>query len=424
MRSITSIITVMLILVLLFLSACERHITSEDPSRTIPNVGPAPGNIALTIDDESVTISWAMTPSASIARYRIYRSDATGLDFEVIDSTTATQITISGLTRNVQHLFQIVPVLTSGIEGERSEIISARLTPLSIVINTGNESTNSRNIQVQVNTVVTASSIRISEDPTFADAVYEAYAALQGFNLSEGDGTKTVYVDLIFADGSKTGSPLSDDIILDTKSSIDSTRILSGAQTYGVGDTIVFAVYTQEIGGTANATFSNRGAALVDDGTDVDVTADDGIYTGYFEVPEDLNVFNATVTGAFTDASGNQAQPLPAVTKVNVQTPPQPVQISAVANDTTTVSISWTRSNSSDFAAYLVCRDQTSSVDTNDQITAITNTGALSYLDNTLSPGTTYYYRIFVKNFSGLVTGSATFSVTTPASSRAPSISP
>ena len=141
------------------------------------------------------------------------------------------------------------------------------------------------------------------------------------------------------------------------------------------------------------------------------------MYTGYLVVPENLNAYDAAVTGSFRDQAGNQATTKQAETKLTIQTPPLPVQLSATATDTMTVTVTWTRTSSTDFLTYLVCSSATSTVALTDQVASITNIGQQTYTDATLTPGETRYYRVFVKNFSGLTTGSATVQVTTPLAS-------
>ncbi|MBD3258817.1 hypothetical protein GF377_10315, partial [candidate division GN15 bacterium] len=77
----TSIINAMILAavglsLVLITSGCERHIESKDPVRSLPAEPPAPVNVVSQINDRAVQLSWEVTDSANVSRFRIYRSPA------------------------------------------------------------------------------------------------------------------------------------------------------------------------------------------------------------------------------------------------------------------------------------------------------------------------------------------------------------
>lgn len=211
------------VIVIILLAAavvgCSRYIESRNPVRSLPDAGPVPINLTARLDNGSVTISWEVADSADIARFRVYVADSTGLDYTPWDSTTGFSITLEGLKINQRYFFKVAAVANSGLQGELSEAVSARVMYLSIMIQSDREYTNSHDVLIQVSSPPKETShLMLSEDSTFSDAVFVWFDSTgTSFQLSEGDGVKTVYARLQFTDGTQSGEILSDDIILDTR---------------------------------------------------------------------------------------------------------------------------------------------------------------------------------------------------------------
>lgn len=210
------------VIVIILLAAavvgCSRYIESRNPVRSLPDAGPVPINLTARLDNGSVTISWEVADSADIARFRVYVADSTGLDYTPWDSTTGFSITLEGLKINQRYFLKVATVAYSGLESELSEAVSARIMHLSIMIQNDREYTNSRDVLIQVSSPPKETShLMLSENPTLTDAVFVWFDSTgTSFQLSEGDGVKTVYARLQFTDGTRSGI-LSDDIVLDTR---------------------------------------------------------------------------------------------------------------------------------------------------------------------------------------------------------------
>ena len=85
----------------------------------------------------------------------------------------------------------------------------------SVSINGGAAYTNGRTVTLTL-TATDASEMIISEDSGFTGAIYKAYASSANFELSSGDGEKTVYVKYKDTLGNETTELISDTITLDT----------------------------------------------------------------------------------------------------------------------------------------------------------------------------------------------------------------
>jgi fibronectin type 3 domain-containing protein len=109
-------------------------------------------------------------------------------------------------------------------------------------------------------------------------------------------------------------------------------------------------------------------------------------------------------TGGLSTSSNEVAGNTP------VNEPPVAVMLfkpESLESDPTTLRISWTRNNDSDFANYKIYRSKTANVTTQSTFVAsIENNTQLSHLDHNLDESTTYYYKIYVFDTGGLGTGS------------------
>lgn len=98
--------------------------------------------------------------------------------------------------------------------------------------------------------------------------------------------------------------------------------------------------------------------------------------------------------------------------RTNSDAPPDTVQLLPPSNITsTTISLGWTQSNAVDFYAYQLYRAKTDTVTSDSTLIAsINNRATVAYTDTGLEADTTYYYRLYVLDKSGLSSGSNTVS--------------
>ena len=147
-----------------------------------------------------------------------------------------------------------------------------------ISINDGDAYTNSASVTLTL-TATGASKMIISEDSTFSDVSYEAYAGSKSFTLSTGDGIKTVYVKFKDAAGNES-SVISDTIKLDTTApavtitteSTDPTDAVPITITITFSESVIgFDLSDLSISGGSADNFSGSG-----DSYSVDITSDAG----------------------------------------------------------------------------------------------------------------------------------------------------
>ena len=120
------------------------------------------------------------------------------------------------------------------------------------------------------------------------------------------------------------------------------------------------------------------------------------------------------VNGAFTDQVGNKAVPVDAPELLHILSRPLPVTLSAAALSTFEIELSWTISESNDFSAYRIYRSFSQSVtDTSWLAASIANKNTGKFTDTTLNDDSTYYYRIYVFDNTGLSAGSNVAGATT-----------
>ncbi|MDI6791353.1 MAG: Ig-like domain-containing protein [bacterium] len=87
--------------------------------------------------------------------------------------------------------------------------------PVSMKINSDQEATNSREATVALNVTGNPAQVRLSESKDFSGASWRSYTAELAFQLSSGDGMKTVYAQIKDVVGNLS-QPISDQILLDT----------------------------------------------------------------------------------------------------------------------------------------------------------------------------------------------------------------
>ena len=387
-------IYILLSVTLLSSIACERYIESRDPVRSLPDDIPIPINVEMFVNNLSVALNWEISDSASIAQYRIYVSVNDTSNYLLEDSTKTMSVDLNNLITNRLYYFKVAAVTFSGLEGLLSEELFAQVGILSMVISNNNEYTNRTSVQVQFTVSNSASNVQISEDSTFADAIYEQFSGQRNFTLSDGDGTKTVYARLLFNNGASNSELLQDTIVLDTKARIDSVFFQSPTTLFRPADTIIFGMYATELNGTARVSFTGSGNIdLVDDGSGFDTVANDGNYYGWYVVPNNTNVHNATVTGNFSDEAGNSATAVTSFDRIYINTTPEQIELLVSYTSGDSAYFSWTRSDEPDFESYRLMTSD------NDLITYEANVNTREFV--VLPPLGTTYYRIYVYDDHG-----------------------
>ena len=398
-------LSTLLITLSLLTISCDRHFDSRESDLTVSEGYPRVVNLAARVNSGSVQLVWEVTDTAATVISRIFTSDSINGDYFLRDSISGFSATIGSLALNRRYYFKVAPVMEKGLQGDLSTAVTAFIGPMSILINNNDSLTRNRIVRVGINAGDGATHVTLSENSSFTGAVQVPLSgSSQNFTLSTGDGVKRVYCRTLYDDGSTTGTALSDDITLDTKAEIYSVTFNDTDSPFTFGDTIICTLNAGEPGGKASVKIGEFANITL---TETNTISDTTSYTGKYIIPANLNVTQATVSGSFSDAAGNSADPRDALQAVSIFTSPLPVNLSALAVSTFEITLTWSQSASQDFSAYRIYRGTQPVVTTANQlITTITDESVQEYTDTSLAANTGYFYRAYVYDHSGLTSAS------------------
>ncbi len=407
-----SVIKMLMVFGTMFALSCSNKIPD---SITPPNTGDipvTPTNLTAIIGDRSASLTWTVSSTEGIQSYRIYRADTTESNYIFLAESSQQSYVAGGLLNGVTYFFRVSSVSSSGFEGYRSQAVRAVPNLYGLTINGGAEYANSRDVSLGPVAPTGTAYMQVCNDSSFAGAVWESFAFTRAWTLTSGDQIKTVYVRFRDPIDQATTGTVSASITLDTHAAIDSVIFSPAGRAFVEGDQIHFSLFAGEPDGTAQIRIGDGLARILlyDDGTGGDIVARDGIYGADFTVQANLDFINAGVFGNFTDRAGNSAQEVRAWDDITVLSPPDPVTIySIIAPEGVfdRLELSWNRSEASDFAQYRIYRSTGAGVDSSDFLARMINSAGVTSLSDTgLTASTTYYYRVFVIDESGLWAGS------------------
>jgi hypothetical protein len=370
----------------------------------------APANLSALVGDGVIQLSWSHSDIAGIASFNIFRGDSAGTRPEQIGSVSSITFTDRDLQNNHEYQYQVSAVGKNGLEGSRSAFIKSSPAVYALSINSGEEYTTTRTISLTFTAPTTATLVQISNDDSlFTNSQWETFVAVRNWFLSFEDGVKTVYAKFRDGEDRETIQCYYDAIILDSQAIINQVTENSEAQVLSGGETIHFAVETNEPYGRAWVVVeqSQTQIELYDDGTNGDLLPADGIYETDYHVPfGPREAEGSLVAGHFVDRAGNIAPPLDAPGRITIRRPPVPVDLISVApvvSSSTALNLFWTKSADADFASYRIFRALKTGVNAESPlVTIIQDEAALSYADTNLVSNATYFYRIYVFDISGL----------------------
>ena len=394
---------------LILLSGCERKIkspTSPDEDFFIP---PTPKEIVLKVGDQRIDLFWEVDDTSKIGGYKIYRADSSGATPSLYDSTLVAQYADRSVKNGQEYFYQISALDKKGFEGYKSQIVSARPNLYSIIINENRKLTNSLNVSLRLIAPTFTSYMLLGNDSVFSNSSWENFSTTRSWVLETGDGEKIVYVKYKDQDGNESFNFYQDKIILDIQAQILSLTEDTQGEPKSPGEVIHFRLESGETSGDAKLDLgSSTNIKLYDDGTNGDQIPEDGVYELDYLIPINSEMEEALVTGHFKDEAGNQAPAFTAPGKVTIQAPPSAVLLFPPSSPTqSTLTVYWTQNQDNDFYSYRVYRGKTNLVD-NDSllVNTILSRTVTNYTDTGLSSGTTYYYKIYVYDRSGLFSGS------------------
>lgn len=197
---------------------------------------------------------------------------------------------------------EVLPAQTVTIAGD------IRLDPLigDFLINGGAAFTTEPTVTLTL-AADGAVQMRLSEDSAFSGVVAQAFDASPDFTLSPGDGDKTIYLELIDADGAVTG-PFSSSITLDTEAPVPVVVRANGGDdfTNDAAGIVVLELVATDLGSGVSA------MQLSVDGTfDTEPFVDYATALAYPIVPNVDGTYS--VSARFRDGAGNETDALDAL---------------------------------------------------------------------------------------------------------------
>ncbi|HDS01389.1 MAG TPA: hypothetical protein ENO22_10470 [candidate division Zixibacteria bacterium] len=406
-----NIIISVIILSLGFWLACDREIPSDFDLGEFPDAPPAPSNLRIQVGDNILNLSWDMENPASISKYFIYRSSNVQDTVHLYDSSTTTGYVDDGVQNGNRYIYQVSALSTQNIEGSSTAPVSAIAGVFSIAIDNDAEFTSSRDVFINPTAPERTAHIMLSNSEDFAGAKWLNYSNSVSWQLTDGDGEKTVYARFKDSDGNQTAESFSDNITLDTRAEIDTFYISGPASSFEPGDLIHFVLDSGEPGGSARVEISDLGRLdLFDNGSNGDAVAGNGIYKFDYVIPPNTEVAGSSVTGMFTDRAGNEAPDfyLPYLIDITSDIAPDPVALAIQVVDSVTFRLTWTQNENSDFESYRIYRSTSSGV-TNipENLIIIENRqNTTMFTDEGVIFGNTYYYKVYVYDRFGASAGS------------------
>jgi hypothetical protein len=413
---------IILAILSLVLCGCSRYIESDSLSVQLPDPPPVPLDLRLVHFDEGLQVTWQVSDTDIVSYFKVYYGTDTILSHMSLWDTTSLFVEVLDNLVSGQSYSVAVSAVVRGLEGEKSRVVTTTPGVLSMLINNNDRYAKSRNVNISFVVPIAARLLQLSENVSFADAVWENYSASKNFTLSEGDGLKRVYARFRFGDGSSSSTSVYDEITLDTRAEVDSVYFRPSETVFSAGDMISFYLRAAEDGGQASVSFPGRSnLELYDDGTHGDAASGDRLFSRAYTIPLNLEVSQGLVTGSFQDVAGNASSAdLVASEYLTIANPPVAVTLAAqLVTDNEgnrSISLSWTASPDSDFETYRLYRDKTAGIQANETNLVIWITASKSQTTfSDINPGTgTYYYRVFVYDQQGLATGSNEVSIVVP----------
>ncbi|MCX6830957.1 MAG: hypothetical protein NT028_02355 [candidate division Zixibacteria bacterium] len=386
---------------LVWTGGCTHQIEKPTQTDRVEGAPEIPKNLQTKIGDGEVILTWEVDDASKIFRYLIYRGDTTRTQSEVIDSTAELSFTDLNLRNSLRYIYQVAAIGNNTLESKRSSPVSA--TPNTFSVSIGDGARYTKIVDVTLNLAAPNGTrlVLLDNDSQFVGATWQNYSSSRSWRLTPGDGVKYVYARFRDGEGNETSRFYSDDIIFDSRSNIISITENSNGKVLKAGDVVHFALVTDETDGVATVAVSGLSTiALYNDNP----SAIQPTYEADFVIPGAVDVIDGTVTGSFTDAAGNQAPSRAALTYLNIANPPQPSQLSSFAVSETEMNITWTKSNATDFAGYMLFRSTSAGVDsTSILVKTETNSGTTSYSDTDLKVGVTYFYALYTVDKSALM---------------------
>ncbi|MBE3137916.1 MAG: PGF-pre-PGF domain-containing protein [Thermoplasmata archaeon] len=380
----------------------ENLATAVTDTITLDTVKPS--NVTVTITgggdtpttySNSVSVTLAITAAdATSGLYQMLIANDvtfTGSSWETYSTSKSWTLTSGDGVKTVYLKVKDNTGLIADVVSDSITLDTTAPTSLSISIESGQSYTNTSLVDLSLS-ATGAAKMQFSRNGTF-NSTWETYATTRVWGLSSGDGTKTLHF-RVKDNAGNIATAVNDTIILDTAAPTFSS--VSSGSVSQTGATITWT--TNEIA-TSQVLYgltTSYGSHTTLDSTKVTshsqaITGLSAGSTYHYKVASIDSAGNngSSTDSTFTTSSGVDTTPPSAITGLTV---------TDKHNAEATLTLSWTASSASDFAAYKVYRKTSSftnvTVSGVTLITTITSISTTTYDDTTATDDTAFYYAV------------------------------
>ncbi|RMF58106.1 MAG: fibronectin type III domain-containing protein, partial [Calditrichaeota bacterium] len=239
------------ILILAALLACEQFTPVDLQKRSLFLMPPT--NVSVRLGNGYVVLSWDFPDTVTVKSFRIYRRAQSEEDFTRVGETTNKSYRDDYLANGSRYEYEVAAVSDAGVEGQHSKPIVAIPAIYSIQINDGALYTNKRQVLIKVTAPANTTLMMFANDSSFDGAVWEAFSDTKLWNLSYGDGEKTVYAKFRNLDDQEIDRPVTAKITLDQVAIISFIEENSNGRVLDALDTLHIRLGAFETNGRATA---------------------------------------------------------------------------------------------------------------------------------------------------------------------------
>jgi hypothetical protein len=235
-------------LLALALAGCFEELTEPerenplDPGNpgTVSPRPPRPTGLSATVSDRLVVLSWSVADEAAIDHYNVYRwevEEDEDEDYELVGTADERQYEDGAVRNGQEYSYEVAGVNELGLVGRKSTALSVTPRIFSVAIEEGAAKTGSRDVVLTLAGAENTELMQISNAPDLAGAQWEPFRSTAAWELTSGDGVKTVYARFRDAEDAES-SIVSDDIELDTRAAIEAVTENTGGEVQFAGDVI------------------------------------------------------------------------------------------------------------------------------------------------------------------------------------------
>jgi len=337
-------------LLIVFLS-CDREIPNPISNPISPDFPAAPSNVIVETGDRFLYLGWDIADSSAIRTYRVFRADSLNGEYSLIDSSESTEITIENLLNGRTYFFEVAAVNTAGVEGRKSTAGYGTPNLYAMIINEGDQQTNSRNVILSMVAPSYTSLMRVANDSLFTQSYWEPFAETRPWLLAQANGSQTVYTMFRDGDGNTTRDIIYDDITYEMLDYQYSITVNGDAEL----------TFTRDVELQINAP-SGTSYMMITNSPDFDGVQWEGFTaTKQWHIPSAIASNRDTVGfyALFRDSNGDSVS-IEAADSIVLACadPAELLPIYQQPDNYQTVSLQWSRTFSADFYAYRIFRSR------------------------------------------------------------------